>query len=469
MTELGRALARLPVQPRLARLLIEGQRLRPAGARPPWRPPCWPSAIPSSPRRRPPPAHRRLRRAGPRRGAGGVRARRPHGGAEPRRGPFRAAGARPAAARACDRSEKARRAPTCADEETVLRALLAAFPDRRGPAARAGQPAWRHGRRPRRRPGPVQRRDRAGTVPVPSTWMPARAKRWCGKRRRCSATGCRPSVCVAIEVAFDEATRARRRPRRLRFDDLLMEERRRARRTATRRLACWSTAARRYRAGAAAGRFCGRLYLHAGALPAAMDARNWVCRPSTRPTCASCCRGLAAGCRSFAELRGPTGCGAMQGRLTHAQRQAVEREAPERLEVPSGSKHRAEIRSRPTAGAGGADSGIVRLDGNAANRRRPGAGAAALARPELPAAASDRRSGQFLGNDLSPGAEGSARTLSETCLAGRSRFGLAAAATGKAKSLTLSIAGHPAGCAFGIGRRATIPRPSPPGLAGERE
>jgi ATP-dependent helicase HrpB len=29
---------------------------------------------------------------------------------------------------------------------------------------------------------------------------------------------------------------------------------------------------------------------------------------------------------------------AVQGRLTHAQRQAVEREAPERLQVPSGSR-----------------------------------------------------------------------------------------------------------------------------------
>jgi ATP-dependent helicase HrpB len=47
---------------------------------------------------------------------------------------------------------------------------------------------------------------------------------------------------------------------------------------------------------------------------------------------------LAAGCRSFAELRQGDWLGALQGRLTHAQRQAVDREAPERLQVPSGSR-----------------------------------------------------------------------------------------------------------------------------------
>src|SRR5262249_20620305 len=47
---------------------------------------------------------------------------------------------------------------------------------------------------------------------------------------------------------------------------------------------------------------------------------------------------LCRGCRSFADLRKADWPGAIQGRLTHAQRQAVEREAPERLIVPSGSR-----------------------------------------------------------------------------------------------------------------------------------
>jgi ATP-dependent helicase HrpB len=46
---------------------------------------------------------------------------------------------------------------------------------------------------------------------------------------------------------------------------------------------------------------------------------------------------LCLGRRSFAELRKADWLQAFQGRLTHTQRQAVEREAPERLAVPSGS------------------------------------------------------------------------------------------------------------------------------------
>ena len=47
---------------------------------------------------------------------------------------------------------------------------------------------------------------------------------------------------------------------------------------------------------------------------------------------------LSVGCRSFADLRHASWLDEMQARLTHAQRQAVEREAPERLAVPSGSR-----------------------------------------------------------------------------------------------------------------------------------
>jgi len=46
---------------------------------------------------------------------------------------------------------------------------------------------------------------------------------------------------------------------------------------------------------------------------------------------------LAAGCRSFADLRNADWLGALQSKLTPRQRQAVEREAPERLPVPSGN------------------------------------------------------------------------------------------------------------------------------------
>jgi ATP-dependent helicase HrpB len=48
--------------------------------------------------------------------------------------------------------------------------------------------------------------------------------------------------------------------------------------------------------------------------------------------------GLGHGCRSFADLRQANWLHALQGKLSHAQRQAVEREAPDRLPVPSGSR-----------------------------------------------------------------------------------------------------------------------------------
>jgi ATP-dependent helicase HrpB len=47
---------------------------------------------------------------------------------------------------------------------------------------------------------------------------------------------------------------------------------------------------------------------------------------------------LCAGCRSFEELRQADWLGVLQGRLGHSLRQTVEREVPERLEMPSGSR-----------------------------------------------------------------------------------------------------------------------------------
>jgi ATP-dependent helicase HrpB len=47
---------------------------------------------------------------------------------------------------------------------------------------------------------------------------------------------------------------------------------------------------------------------------------------------------LCVGRRSFSELREASWLELLQGKLTHAQRQAVEREAPQRLQVPSGSQ-----------------------------------------------------------------------------------------------------------------------------------
>ena len=47
---------------------------------------------------------------------------------------------------------------------------------------------------------------------------------------------------------------------------------------------------------------------------------------------------LCQGCRSFADLRRADWLGILQGRLSHQQLQTLEREAPERIQVPSGSR-----------------------------------------------------------------------------------------------------------------------------------
>lgn len=47
---------------------------------------------------------------------------------------------------------------------------------------------------------------------------------------------------------------------------------------------------------------------------------------------------LCSSCKSFAELRNADWLGSLLGRLSYAQLQTIEREAPERIEVPSGSR-----------------------------------------------------------------------------------------------------------------------------------
>jgi ATP-dependent helicase HrpB len=47
---------------------------------------------------------------------------------------------------------------------------------------------------------------------------------------------------------------------------------------------------------------------------------------------------LVPNCRSFTEIRNADWLGAIEGKLTHAQRQWIEREAPDKIEVPSGSR-----------------------------------------------------------------------------------------------------------------------------------
>jgi ATP-dependent helicase HrpB len=145
-------------------------------------------------------------------------------------------------------------------------------------------------------------------------------------------------VHVATEILFEEATERVSARRRLRFEDLVIEETPAAlpNDEQTAQLLAAAAAERLERvlppADSPAGSFrvrvqCLRQWLPELRLPPFDDAElrellPWLCH----------------GRRSLAEVRNGPWLEALQGRLTHEQRQAVERESPERLAVPSGSR-----------------------------------------------------------------------------------------------------------------------------------
>ena len=227
--------------------------------------------------------------------------------------------------------------PSSADE-AVLRPLLAAFPDRL-----------------------ARRREAGGRRGVMVGGRGVRLAPWCGVTdselflcidvdagqsetlvRQASAVRrdwLPPErLTVAVETAFDaEAERVTAR-RRVRFEDLVLEE------TEAALPNDEQTAA--VLASAAAGRL--DRVLPPDDSPAALYRtrvrwlREWMPEAGLPTLDEDDLRDiltwLCAGRRSFAELRSADWLSAFQGRLTHAQRQAVEREAPERLEAPSGSR-----------------------------------------------------------------------------------------------------------------------------------
>src|SRR5262249_38105906 len=144
-------------------------------------------------------------------------------------------------------------------------------------------------------------------------------------------------VSSAVEVFFDAQTERVAARKRLRFEDLILEESPAALPEEEAARVLSSAAAERLdrvlpAADSPAGLFltrvrCLRQWMPELELPAfeeadLREALTWLCH----------------GCRSFEDLRKADWLQALQGRLTHAQRQAVEREAPERLAVPSGSR-----------------------------------------------------------------------------------------------------------------------------------
>ncbi|MCI0456585.1 MAG: ATP-dependent helicase HrpB, partial [Gemmataceae bacterium] len=223
-------------------------------------------------------------------------------------------------------------------DEALLRALLAAFSDRvarrREPGSRKGVLVGGRGVRLAPTSGVIEpelfvcidvdNRPAEALVRLASaaqrSWLPTDRLR------------------AAIEVTFEPESERVIARRRVRFDDLLLEE-------GTAALPGAEQVARALAEAAAthlervlppddspAGNYltrlrCLREWMQELGLPEFNEAElrelvTWLCH----------------GRRSFAELRAGPWLEALQGRLTHEQRQAVEREAPERLQVPSGSR-----------------------------------------------------------------------------------------------------------------------------------
>jgi ATP-dependent helicase HrpB len=224
------------------------------------------------------------------------------------------------------------------DDEAVLRSLLAAFPDRlaRRRAASGRQGVMIGGRGVRLAPSSgvtgaelflcvdVDAGERETWVRLASAvqrdWLPAER------------------VQVTRDVFFDVETEKVLARKRVRFEDLVLEESPASLPGGEKvvRVLAQAAAERLDRVlpppDSAAGIYrtrvrCLREWMPELNLPALDEGElrellPWLC----------------PGRRSFEELRHADWLAAFQGKLTHAQRQAVEREAPERLEVPSGSR-----------------------------------------------------------------------------------------------------------------------------------
>jgi ATP-dependent helicase HrpB len=144
---------------------------------------------------------------------------------------------------------------------------------------------------------------------------------------------------TAVELAFDETRERVIGWKRTRYEDLVISEAEvPAAGEEAERLLAAAAAARPERAlpldGPEIAAFLARVRWLAGWMPdlnlPVLDAADL----------ARLLPALAAGKRSFAELRRLPLLGILEGTLSWEQRQALEKEAPERLEVPSGSRIR---------------------------------------------------------------------------------------------------------------------------------
>ena len=343
VTGLGRMLVRLPVHPRLARLLVEGMR---------WGQPERTALTAALLSERDPFMRPVDEQAGPPRHGSisdildrveGLEEFERTGQCDSPLGTLSRGAAR-FVLRARDqlarslRHEAIQSAGAAPADDGVLRPLLAAFPDRLARRREAG------GRRGVMVGGRGVRLAPGSSVTKPELFLciDVDASRTETVVRQASAVerDWLPADCLstAVEVAFDaDAERVSAR-RRVRFEDLILEEAQAAlpEGEETARVLAAAAGERMERVlpseDSPAGQYRKRVgslreWMPELALPAfdeddLRDILKWLC----------------AGRRSFAELRAADWLSAFQGRLTQMQRQAVEREAPERLAVPSGSR-----------------------------------------------------------------------------------------------------------------------------------
>ena len=222
--------------------------------------------------------------------------------------------------------------------EAILRSLLAAFPDRvarrRKPGSRKGVMIGGRGVRLAPQSGVTEPElflcidaDAGKTETIvrqasmiERAWLPAE------------------QIKISTQVAFDPDTENVTARRRICYEDLLLEESPAAFPD--------EAEAARVLAEAAAGNLdkvqppadspAGRFLIRVQCL------RGWMPELGLPEFSGSDLRGvlpwLCPGCRSFADLRKAGWLDALQAKLTAQQRHMIEREAPERIQVPSGSR-----------------------------------------------------------------------------------------------------------------------------------
>jgi ATP-dependent RNA helicase HrpB len=240
--------------------------------------------------------------------------------------------------------EQDRDSPRLSDnrDEPVLRAILAAFPDRvarrRNPGGQKGVMVGGRGVKLAPWSG-VKESELFVCVDVDAGQSEALVRQASAVRRDWLPPA---QVVTSIDVEFQPASGRISAKKRVRFLDLLLEE-------SAASLPEGDELTRRLAEAAASNldRVLPPPDSAAGSwLRRARWLREWMPELNLpafdEPKLRELLPWLCAGKRSFEEVRNADWLGVLQGKLTHAQLQAVEREAPERIEVPSGSKIRLE-------------------------------------------------------------------------------------------------------------------------------